>query len=122
MVWKIGEKMKMKKWDTHTNIHRYRYTHMYNQNTFYACMNTPTIKFINMLSIEYNPKWVESVYFSVVIFRSSKNWMGVFMGSMMLKEPTLISIISICDKFRELKVIGQWEKFAQIMWENSPSI
>lgn len=65
----------MKKWDTHTNIHRYRYRciHIYNQNTFCACMNTPIIKIINMLSIEYNPKWVESVYFSVVIFRSSKN-------------------------------------------------
>lgn len=30
-------------------------------------MNTPTLKIINMLSIEYNPKWMEPVYFSVVL-------------------------------------------------------
>lgn len=61
MVWEIGEKNEDEGWDIHTHIH------IYNQNIFYACMNTLTIKIRNMLSIEYNPKWMEPVYFSVVL-------------------------------------------------------
>lgn len=53
--------MKMKEWDTHI------YMHIYNQNIFYACINTSTIKIINMLLIEYNPNWMKPVYFTVVL-------------------------------------------------------